>query len=459
VGERKVSVIRFGLGAIKNVGQGPVEEILSARQGGIFNDVNDFAHRVDLRNVGRRALECLVKVGALDSVGERASLLESLDSIIAISNSHFKAVETGQMSLFGDHTGIVDIISLQATGSQLDRKEILNWERELLGLYVSDHPLNPYMDDIREIVTHYSGQLNEVSVNDKVRVAGLITKIRPHQTRSGKAMGFITIEDLQGSIDLVLFPSIWERYTNIIEFDQVVIVEGRVDNTSAESKILVDHISTEIYLRTPVNDSFSPDDEYDYFNSGEIFVSDDGEINFGEIPPPPEEFSDKQIQDVPSDDIDQGDNIVSQRDGVSSLEVTDDDVPENIDPPNFPPKVTLEEEHSSISEISEEPDLPLPKFILSPIISETDEQEVYMITLLIRSLGDKTRDELKLRRIHGIITSYPGNDRFAFHLFEKGRGYLLEFPNYTVGLCDEMMVRLQPIVGKDNIRVEKITFQ
>jgi DNA polymerase-3 subunit alpha len=82
-----------------------------------------------------------------------------------------------------------------------------------------------------------------------------------------------------------------------------------------------------------------------------------------------------------------------------------------------------------------------------------------MITVIFRSTGDKTRDVLRLRRIHGIITSYPGNDRFAFHVFERSRGYLLEFPNFTVGFCPELKSRLVNLIGIENIRIEKITFQ
>ena len=82
-----------------------------------------------------------------------------------------------------------------------------------------------------------------------------------------------------------------------------------------------------------------------------------------------------------------------------------------------------------------------------------------MITVVFRTTGDKTRDVLRLRRIHGIITSYPGNDRFAFHVFERGRGYLLEFPNHAVGFCPELHARLAALIGAENLRVEKITFQ
>jgi DNA polymerase-3 subunit alpha len=82
-----------------------------------------------------------------------------------------------------------------------------------------------------------------------------------------------------------------------------------------------------------------------------------------------------------------------------------------------------------------------------------------MLTVVLRSSGDKTRDQLRLRLIHGIITTYPGKDRFAFHVFERGHGYLLEFPNITAGLCPELIDRLITLVGKDNIRIESITFQ
>ena len=104
--------IRFGLGAIKNVGENAVNPIIAARKDGSFKDLNDFARRVDLRAVGKRALECLIKVGALDSFGNRGALLDSLDLIISVSSNHFRAAEAGQMSLFGGMTGVTEEIRL-----------------------------------------------------------------------------------------------------------------------------------------------------------------------------------------------------------------------------------------------------------------------------------------------------------------------------------------------------------
>jgi DNA polymerase-3 subunit alpha len=120
------TAIRFGFSAVKNVGEAPVNLILEARKDQPFKDLNDFARRVDLRSVGKRTLECLVKVGALDSFGNRAALLASLDRIVGVSNSHFQAVRAGQMSLFGAETGITEDITLPQV-NDVDKREMLNW--------------------------------------------------------------------------------------------------------------------------------------------------------------------------------------------------------------------------------------------------------------------------------------------------------------------------------------------
>ncbi|MFO7583405.1 MAG: DNA polymerase III subunit alpha, partial [Anaerolineales bacterium] len=134
------AAIRFGMGAVKNVGQGPVDAILAARKQDEvetpFRDVNDFIQRADLRIVGKRALECLIKVGALDSFGTRAGLLACLEQMAAASASHFRAAESGQLSLFGGDSGI-QAESIRLEDIETDRKDTLAWERELLGLYLS----------------------------------------------------------------------------------------------------------------------------------------------------------------------------------------------------------------------------------------------------------------------------------------------------------------------------------
>ena len=246
------STIRFGLGAVKNVGHGPVDIILAARAEAPFQDLDDFCRRVDLRHVGKRALESLVKVGALDSFGSRPALLDALDRIIAASASHFRAKNSGQMSLFSSQSGVMEKINLPKITSEISRREVLNWERELIGLYVSDHPLSPIINELTQAVTHFSGQLSEAGDDEKVRVAGLIVRIRHHQSKAGKPMGFVTIEDLQGTIELVVFPRPWAKFNSLLEYDRVILVDGKVDNGSGDPKVLVDSITDEFSMVSPL---------------------------------------------------------------------------------------------------------------------------------------------------------------------------------------------------------------
>ena len=185
--------------------------ILNARAEGKFKDLNDFIRRVDLHRVGKRSLECLIRVGALDCFGPRKALLAVMDSMISISNSHFKAAESGQMSIFGEASGIVDDIHLPE-GMMLDRREQLEWEKELIGLYVSDHPITPYLPYIRLNASHSSIELAEVAHQTKVTVAGLVTRMRTLTTKNGNPMAFATVEDLQGPIELVIFPKVWDKF-------------------------------------------------------------------------------------------------------------------------------------------------------------------------------------------------------------------------------------------------------
>ena len=238
--------IRFGLGAIKNLGRSATEHVLEERAaGGRFKDLNDFAHRVDIRALGKRGLECLIKVGALDDFGGRFALLAALEQISGASANHFRAKESGQLSLFGAETGVEETLKLPEVGNP-DKREMLNWERELIGLYVSDHPLTPHQPVLSKIVSHFSGQLGEAQHEEAVRVAGLVQTIRPYVTKAGKPMGFVTLEDIQGNIELVLFPRTWERTKGMLTEDLIIVVDGKVDTSGTPPKVLVDVIRTDL---------------------------------------------------------------------------------------------------------------------------------------------------------------------------------------------------------------------
>ncbi|MBE3040421.1 MAG: DNA polymerase III subunit alpha, partial [Chloroflexi bacterium] len=243
--------IRFGMSAIKNVGNAPVDLIIQARAEGKFRDLNDFAQRVDLRALGKRSLESLVRVGALDCFGSRMALLAALDQIISVSSAHFRAVQSGQLSFFGTIAGVEEDIIL-SSAPNLDKREQLEWERELLGLYVSDHPLVPYMPVLKNKITHFSAQLGEAANKEKVVVAGMVTKFRRFLTKDQKPMGFVTLEDIQGNIELVFFPRTWAQYSNLVETDVVISAEGRVDAAQGDPKVLVDKIKIVESVDIPV---------------------------------------------------------------------------------------------------------------------------------------------------------------------------------------------------------------
>jgi DNA polymerase III subunit alpha len=507
--------IRFGIGAVKNAGQGAVELILREREeNGKFTDLNDFARRVDLRAVGKRALECLIKVGAMDAFGNRAALLASLDRIVAISSNHFRASESGQMSLFGAGTGVTETISLPDVNN-VDRREMLNWERELIGLYISDHPLTPYQQTFTQIVSYFSGQLHEAQHEEKVRVAGLITAVRPYTTKTNKPMGFVSIEDVQGNIELVLFPRTWAQYRQLMTVGQIIIVEGKADTNSTPPKILVDTIRTEIKILEPLNAAPPPmQAEFDPFEDTNVPPNDEDVIgvSYRSTQPLPGNPQAKKIPTkptIPPPMRQAAEKPVPTYAVKPEVEEVWDDTKVPPPPDNFPddwdtqwqpsfeeasiaarpePKAEvkpvsaprIQETEAVQPQIEQEPhrqrgvlqeavaiptrnvqSMPVPPSIYVPLAKEEKDKEhpPQQITVTLRTTGDKDHDRRRIKTIFGTLISFHGRDRFSFQIFENGSGYLIDFPNDTTRVCLEMLERLKKLMGEESWRVEEITFQ
>lgn len=252
-------VIQFGLGAVKNVGEGPIEVILAARgQGGPFEGIEDFCRRVDLRQVNRRALECLIKVGALDAFGQRSQLLAIVDPMMALSQSIHQAQDVGQLSMFDASSGFS-----QAMGSSLPlpdvpevpRKEMLAWEKELVGFYVSEHPLQQVAASLDGTVTASCGEIDEEMAGQKVIIAGVVPWVRPHITKKGNSMAFVQLEDLQGSIEVIVFPSIYEKTRELWQEDKILIIKGRVDTKGRGAKVICESVQDYLLTSRPADGS------------------------------------------------------------------------------------------------------------------------------------------------------------------------------------------------------------
>jgi len=480
--------IRFGLGAIKNVGQGPVELICQARlKGGPFANLNEFASRVDLRSAGRRALESLIKVGALDKFGSRAAMLEALDRLVAVSSSQFRAAEAGQLSLFGAHTGVTETVSLPLV-PDADRRETLAWERELIGMYMGEHPLAAFMKEIRQVVTHYSSTLGEAAHEEKVRVAGMVTGIRPHQTKTGKMMAWVMLEDLSGTIELVVFPRTWEKYQFALEVGGVVLAEGKVDAQSSPSKVLVDTIRTEFKLTEPAQKEASGTQaaaqpqrsapaRKPAAPAQQRVAETPAAYRKPAAPVQPPADQDEQPPEEPPDweNYLPGEANFAVHDLVMHAPDLPDEQPPAAEPASgigqsaiVNPQSTIINPQSTIE--------PVPPVILSAKVAQIhvpapklpaahlsvrldDEHAPQMVTVILRPSGDSQRDIRRISRLHGTFISFPGKDRFSFQIFEEGRGHLIEFPNDTTHLCDELLIIIKDAVGEENIRVEPILYQ
>jgi len=237
--------IRFGLGAVKNVGEGAIEVILEgrARAGGSFANIDDFCREVDLRSVNRRGLESLIKVGALGAFGQRAQLLGIVDRMIGLSGQTHQAAAVGQISMFD-----VGGFDAPATGSilyplpevaEVSRRDMLGWEKELVGVYVSEHPLQQLVPRLRDTVTCFLGQLDETMVGHKVTVAGMVNSVRQIYAKNGKPMAFVELEDMQGTVEVVVFNRVYEETRELWHEGNVVVVRGTVDMKGGQSPKIV----------------------------------------------------------------------------------------------------------------------------------------------------------------------------------------------------------------------------
>jgi len=248
--DNRRAAIRFGMDAIKNVGSGAVDEIIRAREEqGRFETLEDFISTVNTRAVNRKALESLVKAGAFDGFGDRSTLLHNLETIVAYGQRLAKERASGQTDLFGnllDSTVIAKpTLKLEAPAIKYNSHELLVWERELLGLYLSQHPLEAFS----ALLAEQTIPLNTIKPEfdgKAVTIGGVVTEMREITTKNGQKMAFVKVEDELGETELILFPSTYQQTLGLWQRDHIVIARGKVSakdrdgNLGSEVKILVD---------------------------------------------------------------------------------------------------------------------------------------------------------------------------------------------------------------------------
>ncbi|WP_337164625.1 DNA polymerase III subunit alpha [Vibrio fluvialis] len=223
--------IVYGIGAIKGVGEGPIEVILEARnKGGYFKDLFDFCARIDIKKVNKRVIEKLILAGALDRLGpHRAAMMASLDDAVKAASQHHQAEAFGQADMFGVLTDAPEEVEQKYIQvPEWPEKVWLEGERETLGLYLTGHPINAYL---KELNKYTSCRLNEATPtrrDQSLTVAGLVIAARVMTTKRGNRIGLMTLDDRSGRMEVMLFSDALDRYAELLEKDKILVISGQV---------------------------------------------------------------------------------------------------------------------------------------------------------------------------------------------------------------------------------------
>lgn len=246
-------IIRFGLGAVKNVGANIVRIIIEERaRSGAYASLSDFLSRVKHRDLNKKSLESFLKAGAFDSLGvERGQALENIDELLRYNAEAKRRELAGQSSLFGG--GEARLTSLRMRPAPpAAKRAMLGWEKELLGLYISDHPFRPYaaslnssIKPIKELLADVDSPINSRAIsfsNSNVKVAGIVSSIQNMTTKRGDPMCFVTLEDLSDKIEMIVFADALSKYRSALSENKVVLAAGRLSSRDGETKLICDAV-------------------------------------------------------------------------------------------------------------------------------------------------------------------------------------------------------------------------
>jgi DNA polymerase-3 subunit alpha len=266
--------IRFGLAAVKNVGESAVDSIIESRgRGDNFLSFYDYCDRVDLRRANKKVLESLIKCGAFDSLEtNRHRLMEGYDTIVEVAQKRSRDRESGQMSIFGQSSTSIDVTEPTLPDvAEWDRDDILSYEKEMLGFYITGHPLLKYEDTIKLVVDTYSTDLINKRDESTVSVAGVTSSVREVMTKKKETMAYIQLDDMKGLMSVIVFPDLYHSSLFTINSDEPIFIKGKIDAGDEDCKIIATEISsledalenpfTSLHFTIPLNTSDPSDIE------------------------------------------------------------------------------------------------------------------------------------------------------------------------------------------------------
>jgi len=426
--------IRYGLVAIKNAGEGALRHMLEARaEGGAFASLQDLCERVDLRQVGKRALESLAMVGAFNALNpDREQVLKGIDKLMAYSADYYRAKDSGQMSMFDAMGGEAAALGeLPRVDNPVGRRQLLAWERELLGQYISGRPADKFREALEQTNTYEIAYLKSEEaggMNERpVSVAGELLDVRKMFTKKGDTMAILKVEDWHdsaGVIDVVLFPRTWEKMQQQvesgelppIEVGEVFLVRGKLDTSRGDAQILGDALTQHFEL---MERSGTPSAAYET----------------------PDWMPPAYTESHPADD------------------------PGYVPPAQWSPtgedRPTNGHTRAPISNGAPPMDFVLPDDMGAWHDTDDDDgpatTEILTykhVSVKIPSKGSLERDEQRLRRVHGMMIEKHGDDRFSIGVYTTSGLRWLDFTQ-TIAASDLLIQQLRDIVGAENVQVEE----
>ena len=423
--------IRYGLGAIKNVGDGAMEQLVAERRSrGRFESIEDFCGKADLRAVNKRSLESLIKVGALDCVGARETLLKNIDRICSVAHQHQRLRESGQTTMFdllGD-TGPMPLADLDLGDGAYDADARLQWEKELLGLYLSDHPFKRVAHELADAVTAFCGQIGCELVGKTVIVAGMVTGVRPLFTKQGKPFASVEIEDLDGSTEVMIWNQIFEDTRELWKEGSIVLVKGKVQERGDRIQLVCDDAKE----HTPGEPSPLP--EYSAYSEIPAPIETESSVengasglaselrdapDRGEVPVP---LGTPDMTESPSPAVEPYESL---SEGGESRAVAETGAPvnadnaENPEPPRLAPKV------------------------------ETPEPAGRLV-IRVESSDDKQRDLELMAQLFSALDENRGKDRVRLVVLRNDREHAFEVPDVIVR--QQLTDRLTSLLGSAAIQ-------
>ena len=464
--------IRFGLAAVKNVGEGAVARILAARQeGGPFRDLDDLARRVDLREIGRRAMESLIKAGALGAFGNRAQLLEILDRLMEASARYHRERQQGMLSLFelsGVSVEAASLIGSLPALPEVEETQILEWEKDLVGTYLSETPLTRQWPLLQQLVTHTTTDLSEETHGQIVKLAGIVRTVRTTTTRTGETMAYVSMEDIHGTVEVVIFPRLWKQKGNLVRPEAILIVVGRAEVGGREPRVVAEDLRDQDTLVRPLEDLREEEAFVALWENMEEPPSavrtglEDSSALAGPVLEKP------SLSTPDSMSGREGKPPGAPGEGLRSgrHEETTSHLPAPSAEASWSPENSGWHPSPNVGKAARAPDLEgSPSDSLGPMKEETPSGEPTVppgpraapsrhILVYFYRTEQLEEDLRRLQEVHRVLTERPGPDPFSVVVvYPDRRQVRLRFPHHGTTYSPELLARLESLLGPDSVRV------